>query len=142
VGAFRARYERSAAGRTFSEYRTTDDMNTGRICTSGTGCSTGGRNLLDFFETAMDANGCVLTTFTDNITKTPYVSFVRQTGGPGLLRDQECGPVPLAATTPTEVRRTGKPSGGVGSLAATGASSALILMALALLGVGLLLRRR
>ena len=87
----------SDAGRTFSEHRTTGDMNTGRICTSGTGCSAGGRNLLDFFETAVDADGCLLTTFTDNISKTPYVAFVRQTGGPGLLRDRACGPQPVAA---------------------------------------------
>ena len=77
-------------GRTFSEQRTTGDMNIGQICTSGTGCSSGGRNLLDFFETAADRNGCLVTTFTDNSSGTPYVSFVRQTSGPGLLKKGHC----------------------------------------------------
>ena len=72
-------------GKTFREYRTSPVMNRGQICTSGTGCSAGGRNLLDFFETAVDAKGCLLTAYTDNSTGTPYISFLRQTAGPGLL---------------------------------------------------------
>jgi hypothetical protein len=80
-------------GRHFREYGTTGVMNRGAICTSGTGCSAGSRNLLDFFETAMDPRGCLLTAFADN-TVDPnsgaVVSYVRQTAGPGLLAGRNC----------------------------------------------------
>lgn len=80
-------------GRHFREYATTGVMNKGAICTSGTGCSVGGRNLLDFFETAMDARGCLVTAFADNTVapKTAaVVSYVRQIAGPGLLAGRNC----------------------------------------------------
>jgi hypothetical protein len=68
-------------------------MDRGAVCTSGTGCTAGGRNLLDFFETAADARGCLVTAFADN-TVTPtaaaVVSYVRQTAGPGLLAGRAC----------------------------------------------------
>ena len=80
-------------GRSFREYATTAVMQRGSICTSGTSCSTGGRNLLDFFETAMDGSGCLVTAFADN-TVAPkiaaVVSYVRQTAGPGLLARRAC----------------------------------------------------
>ena len=73
-------------GRSFTEYRTTPPMQKGPICTSGTGCPTGSRNLLDFFETAADEQGCLVTTYADNNSGTSgaIVSYVRQTSGPGL----------------------------------------------------------
>lgn len=80
-------------GRHFREYATTGIMDRGTICTSGTGCAAGGRNLLDFFETAMDARGCLVTAFADNTVapKTAaVVSYVRQTAGPGLLAGRSC----------------------------------------------------
>lgn len=109
-------------GRTFSEYRTTGVMNKGQICTSGTGCSAGGRNLLDFFETAADAHGCLVTAFTDNSSGTPYVSFVRQSAGPGLATTlcsaERVGTTP---TTPSRPTVSSQPaSHGGGALAATG----------------------
>lgn len=80
-------------GRTFQEYPTTGVMARGSICTSGTACSPGSRNLLDFFETAMDGNGCLVTAYADN-TVSPkvaaVVSYVRQTAGPGLLARRAC----------------------------------------------------
>jgi hypothetical protein len=80
-------------GRHFREYPTTGVMDRGAVCTSGTGCTAGGRNLLDFFETAADARGCLVTAFADN-TVTPtaaaVVSYVRQTAGPGLLAGRAC----------------------------------------------------
>ena len=80
-------------GRHFQEYATTGVMDRGAICTSGTGCSAGGRNLLDFFETAMDAQGCLVTAFADN-TVAPrqgaVISYVRQTAGPGLRAGRDC----------------------------------------------------
>ena len=80
-------------GRHFREYATTGVMDKGAICTSGTGCSAGGRNVLDFFETAADARGCLVTAFADN-TVTPragaVISYVRQTAGPGLRAGRDC----------------------------------------------------
>jgi hypothetical protein len=130
------------AGRTFDEYRTTGDMNAGQICTSGTGCTSGGRNLLDFFETAMDADGCLVTTFTDNSSRTPYVAFVRQTGGPGLLSTKDCGAQAVTAVVPKATRPSSVGGGRGGNLAATGASLAVAVTALLLVTAGLLLRRR
>ena len=73
-------------GRSFTEYRTTPPMQKGPICTSGTGCAAGSRNLLDFFETAVDERGCLVTAYADNNSGTSgaIVSYVRQTSGPGL----------------------------------------------------------
>ena len=73
-------------GRTFTEYRTTGTMQKGPICTSGTGCAAGSRNLLDFFETDVDPHGCLVTAYADNSSggNAAIVSYVRQTSGPGL----------------------------------------------------------
>ena len=80
-------------GRTFREYRTTPPMHHGSICTSGTGCAAGSRNLLDFFETAMDPNGCLVTAYADNTVDPAtgaVVTYVRQTSGPGLRAGRTC----------------------------------------------------
>jgi len=79
-------------GRTFSEYRTTGTMQKGPICTSGTGCATGSRNLLDFFETAADPQGCLVTAYADNSANgnAAIVSYVRQKSGPGLRVASNC----------------------------------------------------
>jgi hypothetical protein len=107
-------------GKTFTEYRTTGGMNNGQICTSGTGCTAGGRNLLDFFETAADANGCLVTTYTDNSSGTPYISFVRQVGGPGLRAAKDCArPASFSPPRSTSGAPTRQPATGPG-LASTG----------------------
>ena len=79
-------------GRTFTEYRTTGVMQKGPICTSGTGCAAGSRNLLDFFATAVDARGCLVTAYADNNAggQDAIVSYVRQTSGPGLRAGMNC----------------------------------------------------
>jgi hypothetical protein len=78
-------------GRTFAEYRTTGTMQKGPICTSGTGCASGSRNLLDFFETASDPHGCLVTAYADNSSGTAaIVSYVRQRSGPGLRASSSC----------------------------------------------------
>jgi len=102
-------------GATFAEHRTTPDpMHQGNICTSGTGCAAGTRDLADFFETDLDKRGCLVTTYTDNSrdtvsptgTRSPdeatLVAVVSQNGGTGLLADQPCGLAaePVVAETP------------------------------------------
>lgn len=70
----------------------------GNICTSGTGCAGGTRDLLDFFQIDLDACGEMVITYTDNsqdvvtvggertTNKPEMISFVRQNGGPKLYR--------------------------------------------------------
>ncbi|MDT7550842.1 MAG: hypothetical protein QOE84_3236, partial [Actinomycetota bacterium] len=123
-------------GQSFAEQRTTPVLHQGSICTSGTGCATGTRDLLDFFETSRDANGCLVTAYTDNSrdTVTPtgartgdqatHVAFVRQSGGDGLLSSRSCG----EATEPI------LPEAPVTAL--------LPLLAAGLVGVAVLRRRR
>ncbi|MDQ4096217.1 MAG: glycoside hydrolase [Actinomycetota bacterium] len=65
----------------------------GNVCTSGTGCATGTRDLLDFFQLDLDACGEIVIAYTDNsrdvvgmggdrTTNRPeLISFVRQNGG-------------------------------------------------------------
>jgi hypothetical protein len=79
-------------GRTFTEYRTTPSMQKGPICTSGTGCPSGSRNVLDFFETAADPQGCLVTAYADNSAGggAAIVSYVRQRSGPGLRASTSC----------------------------------------------------
>jgi hypothetical protein len=79
-------------GRSFVEYATTGTMQKGPICTGGTACTASSRNLLDFFETAADPQGCLVTAFADNSAggEGAYVSYVRQTGGPGLRAAAPC----------------------------------------------------
>jgi hypothetical protein len=102
-------------GQTFSEYQTTPDyLHQGAVCTSGTGCASGTRDLLDFFETDYDKNGCLVTAYADNshdtvdaaghrTTNNPTtVTAVRQTAGPGLLADTTCdAAAPALAEVPS-----------------------------------------
>jgi hypothetical protein len=66
----------------------------GNICTSGTGCASGTRDLLDFFQVDIDPCGKLVITYTDNSedvvgkngertqNNPEIVSFVKQAGGP------------------------------------------------------------
>ena len=99
-------------GATFTETATTGTIHQGNVCTSGTGCASGTRDLLDFFETDYDATGCLVTTYTDNsrdvvsptgqrtTNKAEWVSFVRQSGGPGLLASTECNATDVDPVVP------------------------------------------
>jgi hypothetical protein len=82
-----------AAKPTFRESAATGYMHEGAICTSGTGCAPGTRDLLDLFQIDVDAQGMANIAYTDNLN-TPagvgtdlhqeWVTFVQQTGGKGL----------------------------------------------------------
>lgn len=41
-------------------------MHQGSICTPGTGCTAGTRDLLDFFQVDVDAQGLANIAYTDN----------------------------------------------------------------------------
>jgi hypothetical protein len=102
-------------GQSFAEHRTTvTPLHQGSICTSGTGCAAGTRDLADFIETDLDARGCLVTAYTDNSrdtvsangTRSPdeatRVAVVRQSGGDGLLASKPCGvpPTPVVPEAP------------------------------------------
>lgn len=78
---------------TFKENPATGFIHQGSICTSGTGCASGTRDLLDFFQVDVDAQGNANITYTDNYNTPPdgtdphqeWVMFVQQKGGKGLF---------------------------------------------------------
>jgi hypothetical protein len=57
----------TAATPTFREVPATGFMHRGSICTSGTGCATGTRDLLDFFMVDLDEEGLANIAYTDNL---------------------------------------------------------------------------
>lgn len=94
-------YSRHASrGRSsFKEVRATKDaIHKGNICTSGTGCAPGTRDLLDFFQLDLDPCGKVVITYTDNSRDTvttggnrtdnrpERVAFVKQRSGPRMYK--------------------------------------------------------
>jgi hypothetical protein len=78
---------------TFKENPATEFMHVGSICTSGTGCAAGTRDLLDFFQIDIDERGLANIAYTDNLNTPPdgadphqeWIKFVQQKGGKGLL---------------------------------------------------------
>jgi hypothetical protein len=82
-----------AAAPTFKENPATGFIHQGSICTSGTDCATGTRDLLDFFQIDVDKQGNANITYTDNLNTPPdgtdphqeWIMFVQQKGGKGLF---------------------------------------------------------
>ena len=83
---------------TFNEVRATPWFHMGNVCTSGTGCDPGTRDLLDFFQLDLDACGEIVITYTDNsrdqvnkdgtrtLNEPELIYFVRQNGGPRFYK--------------------------------------------------------
>jgi hypothetical protein len=77
---------------TFKESPATGLIHQGSICTSGTGCDSGTRDLLDFFQVDVDRAGMANIAYTDNLNTPPdgtdphqeWIMFVQQKGGKGL----------------------------------------------------------
>jgi hypothetical protein len=77
---------------TFTENAATGYMHQGSICTSGTGCDAGTRDLLDFFQVDVDSQGFANIAYTDNLNTPPdgsdphqeLVTFVKQKSGKTL----------------------------------------------------------
>ena len=83
-----------AAAPTFKETPATGPIHRGSICTSGTGCASGTRDLLDFFQIDVDAQGMANIAYTDNYNTPPdgtdphqeWITFVQQAGGTRLYK--------------------------------------------------------
>jgi hypothetical protein len=57
-------------------------MHTGPICTNGTGCASGTRNLAEYFAHTINHDGNAIVVYPDDKNNAnPMTTFVRQTGG-------------------------------------------------------------
>jgi hypothetical protein len=57
-------------------------MHQGAICTNGTGCATGTRNLAEYFAPGLSVDGKELILYSDEYNNaTPVATFTRQTSG-------------------------------------------------------------
>ena len=89
-------YSRNAAGarpRYKKKLAVRKPMHAGNICTSGTGCASGTRDLLDFYQIDLDACGRMVIAYTDNSNdrvtlggertrdRPELITFVRQNRG-------------------------------------------------------------
>ena len=74
-----------------------DYLHEGDVCTSGTGCADGARDLLDYFQLDLDACGKIVITYTDNsrdevttdgrgANESELVSFIGQKDGPKFYK--------------------------------------------------------
>ena len=94
-------YSRNAAGsrpRFKKRLAVRRPIHAGNVCTSGTGCASGTRDLLDFFQIDLDACGRMVITYTDNSrdvvrrggkrtrNRPEKVAFVRQNRGSRFYR--------------------------------------------------------
>jgi hypothetical protein len=67
---------------TFSQTTATDIMHQGAICTNGTGCATGTRNLAEYFAPGLYLDGSELIVYSDDYhNASPVATFIRQTSG-------------------------------------------------------------
>jgi hypothetical protein len=71
---------------TFTQSALSPVMHTGAICTNGTGCASGTRNLAEYFAhtTYLDGNAVVVYP-DDKNNASPMTTFVRQTGGSKII---------------------------------------------------------
>lgn len=72
---------------TFSQSTITGVMHAGAICTNGTGCASGTRNLAEYFAPGVSLNGSELIVYSDDFNNAnPVATFIKQTGGSRLLK--------------------------------------------------------
>jgi hypothetical protein len=67
---------------TFAQSTATGVMHQGAICTNGTGCASGTRNLAEYFAPGLYTDGSELIVYSDDFNNAnPVAVFIRQTGG-------------------------------------------------------------
>jgi hypothetical protein len=72
---------------TFAQATITGVMHVGAICTNGTGCASGTRNLAEYFAPGLSLNGSELIVYSDDFNNAnPVATFIKQTGGNRLLK--------------------------------------------------------
>jgi hypothetical protein len=77
----------TAAIPTFAQSTITGVMHVGAICTNGTGCASGTRNLAEYFAPGLSLNGSELIVYSDDFNNAnPVATFIKQTGGSRLLK--------------------------------------------------------
>jgi hypothetical protein len=70
---------------TFAQTTATGVMHAGAICTNGTGCADGTRNLAEYFAPGLYLDGSELIVYSDDYNNSnPLAVFIRQNGGPNL----------------------------------------------------------
>lgn len=70
----------------FAQAIATPVMHVGPICTDGTGCASGTRNLAEYFAQGMAPDGSALIPYPDDKNNaTPMTTFIRQTGGSTIV---------------------------------------------------------
>ena len=68
---------------TFSQTTATGIMHQGAICTNGTGCASGTRNLAEYFAPGLYLDGSEMIVYSDDYNNaSPLAVFIRQNGGP------------------------------------------------------------
>jgi hypothetical protein len=68
---------------TFSQNIATGVMHAGAICTNGTGCASGTRNLAEYFAPGLYLDGSEMIVYSDDYNNaSPLAVFIRQNGGP------------------------------------------------------------
>ena len=71
-----------AAIPTFSQVAATGIMHNGAICTNGTGCASGTRNLAEYFAPGLYLDGSEMIVYSDDYNNAaPLAIFIRQNGG-------------------------------------------------------------
>lgn len=78
----------TAADPVFTEVKAlaaADFLHEGNVCTSGTGCAAGTRDLLDYFQLDLDPCGRIVITYTDNSRDVVNAEGVRTANQPELV---------------------------------------------------------
>jgi hypothetical protein len=72
---------------TFAQATATGIMHQGAICTNGTGCADGTRNLAEYFAPGLYTDGSELIVYSDDFNNAaPVAVFIRQTGGSRITK--------------------------------------------------------
>ena len=72
---------------TFAQTTATGVMHVGAICTNGTGCASGTRNLAEYFAPGLSLDAAELIVYSDDFNNAnPVATFIKQTGGSRVIK--------------------------------------------------------